>query len=242
MIIYNKHSIQTKFIPEWFNDTIGVDDIKEAMSYVKDSEQTYVLIGFIYKEGQYDYFKGKNTYFITNVGSLPTVFKTVKEEERGLSYIHQLVALSLLPSDDNVMSLCTEHDNYFNFLTSNKQIQDFILNFDYTKVDELIEKCYYSNIGNKHVYLMYENNPKLKLPMAHRALEDKEGLFIVVSQTRSDNDILTIFSKGNDLVKLSKAFEVEKPINSNILTMFIPSHINVLGKQITKFMEENNGV
>ena len=46
MIIYNKHSIQTKFIPEWFNDTIGVDDIKEAMSYVKDSEQTYVLIGF----------------------------------------------------------------------------------------------------------------------------------------------------------------------------------------------------
>lgn len=240
MIIYNKHSIQTKFIPEWFNDTIGVDDIKEAMSYVKDSEQTYVLIGFIYKEGQYDYFKGKNTYFITNVGNLPPVFKTVKEEERGLSYIHQLVALSLLPSDDNVMSLCTEHDNYFNFLSSNKQIQDFILNFDYTKLDELIEKCYYTNIGDLSIYLIYENDAKLKLPMAHRALENKEGLFIVISQTRSDNDILTIFAKSVNMVKLANKFEVDNPENSNILTMFIPSHINVLGNQLSKFIGGNN--
>lgn len=240
-VIYNTHSLQSKFIPEWVDNPIGVKDIEQAMPYVKDYKH-YILIGFIYKEGKFDYFKYRNTYFITNVGVLPDNFNTVGEDKKHYSFLHQLLLLKLVEGTKELKRVAQQHDNYFNFLSSDTNIQNFLLDFSYNEVDELIEKCYYSNIGNKHVYLMYENNPKLKLPMAHRALEDKEGLFIVISQTRSDNDILTIFSKGNDLVKLSEAFEVENPINSNILTMFIPSHINVLGKQITRFLEENNGV
>ena len=72
--------------------------------------------------------------------------------------------------------------------------------------------------------------------MAHRALENEEGLFIVISQTRSDNTILTIFAKSVNMVKLANIFEVDNPESSNILTMFIPSHINVLGNQLSKFI------
>lgn len=241
IVVYNENSTQSKYVPKLFKESHGISDIeKEPIRYV-DNEQ-YILIGFIYKEGKFDYFKNKNTYFITNIGTLPQGFNTVGEDKKHYSIIHQLLYLGLLEGSKELKRVALDHDNYFNFLEYNQSIQSFISDYNPIKLDELIEKCYYSNIGDKHIYLLYENDPKLKLLLAHEVLKNTSGLFITVSQTRSNNDILTIYMKDVDKAKLCKIFNLDYTPHSNIISMFIPSHINVLGNQLKKFLEENNEV
>lgn len=217
------------------------DSLEDATTCVNDygyREGIVVLLGFIYKEVVPEVYNDYDVFYVSDIGVLPNYLK-VPMEGRHYSLIHQLI-IALQQERKHIKNLDTtllEANQVTIELLNPGTSKSYKEHLDYNELillDLLKDRCY--NKGN--VYMMYENNPMLKGALADSILWDLDkGIVIIGSQTRSNNDILTFYVKGYDTTKIAKAFDKQPPKGSNVFSVFVPSHINILGNQITKFME-----
>lgn len=248
LVIINKYHVQGDLVAEgqtnYFknkDDYVFLDDITEAVEFIDeqiaDTKEVIIFAGFIYKDEEIpEWLKSRgNVYFVTDIGKLPVHLKMVSNEHRHYSLNHQLVEV-LTREGYNIPETFEEkvykETDYFNFIRDTGKKLVFV---DKNILDNLKGKCYNKGI----VYVVYENNPKYKIALAHHILDELDkGMVVIGSQTKTDNDILTFYCKGLNTSKIAKTFGVEHTSESNIFTTFIPSQISVLGNNILKFIQE----
>ncbi len=242
LIIYNKNHIQSPEVYKHLGyvvdgDECTVKDNQDAIKVIKQAQdRDIMLVGFIYtKDLECLTELDKNIYWVSNVGTVPTLFKHVNNSKTK-SLLEQTV--ELLPEEYNVFDYTKEYmkkaTDYYNF-KSDEYLEE--LDIDKDLIDMLAKKCY----TNGDLYFIYELDPKLKLPIAYNIARGKDKAIVVIgSQTASDNDMLSFYVKGYCVGAVASMFNAEYEIGSNTFTAFIPSHINVVGKSLKKYMEEYN--
>ncbi|AAX92342.1 hypothetical protein TwortDSMZ_160 [Staphylococcus phage Twort] len=242
LIIYNKNHIQSKEVHKHLGYSVNenvcaVVNNQDAIKVVKESQDTDImLVGFIYtKDLECLVELGKTIYWVSNIGTIPSLFKHV-DNSKIKSLLEQ--AVELLPEEYGVFEYTKESmkkaTDYYNFKND-----DYLEEVDIDKdlIDMLAKKCY----TNGDLHFLYELDPKLRLPIAYSITRGKDKAIVVIgSQTASDNDMLSFYVKGYDVSKLANTFNAEYEVGNNTFTTFIPSHINVVGKSIKKYMEDSD--
>lgn len=242
-IITNYNNVQSTSV----ESTIGIDDeldsLEEAFDTINVNSTEYIcLVGFIYDHQLYREYenklRGKKIIFVSDVGKLPLQFLTVRDDQQHLSLLHQLVIIfeklgkSMEPK---VNKKAYELSDVYSFKCLDYNVvEKYLDEYDELYLDILANKCY----TNGDMYMLYELVPEYKLPLAYYLLKDKKkGIVIIGSQTRSNNDILTFYVKGYDTKEIANLFGVELKVDTNVFSTFISSHINILGNNISKFLE-----
>lgn len=242
-IITNYNNVQSPSV----ESTIGIDDeldsLEETFDVASACLTDYVcLVGFIYDHQLYREYenklKDKKIIFVSDVGKLPTQFLTVRDDQQHLSLLHQLVIIfeklgkSMEPK---VKKKAYKLSDVYSFkCLYYNVVEKYLDEYDELYLDILANKCY----TNEDMYMLYELAPEYKLPLAYYLLKGKDkGIAIIGSQTRSNNDILTFYVKGYNTKEVAKVFGVELKVDTNVFSTFISSHINILGNNISKFLE-----
>lgn len=242
-IITNYNHIQSSSVETMLGIDDELDNLEEVFDVTSACLTDYVcVVGFIYDHQVYkkyeDKLKDKKIIFISDVGMLPKQFITVRDDQQHLSLLHQLTIVFENLSGETSSSIkreVTELSDVYNFrATDYSDINYHLDEYDEIYLDILANKCY----TNGDMYMLYELVPEYKLPLAYYLLKDKEkGIVIIGSQTRSNNDILTFYVKGYDTKEIANLFGVELKVDTNVFSTFISSHINILGNNISKFLE-----
>lgn len=235
MLIYcNNHSLQgIKVAKEYFSNTVFCDSIVDVPK--NDSESTYLFIGFIYKEQDFSYFNNKQVYWVSNFYAPPKF----KQSDITKDYLYQLIELGLVKNTLENKTLSTRYENYFNFLGYDNEFHNEMVkgNTTISYLDELKDKCYNFSVKGINTYLIYENNSILKPLIAHHFLKDTKGIVVISSQTKGKNDLITFYCSKDYKDLLQQTFKEDFLPNTNVMSIFIISYINILGNKLKEFME-----
>ncbi|WAX23354.1 hypothetical protein VL10_ORF163 [Staphylococcus phage vB_SauM_VL10] len=247
LLILNEVASHTEHLSDGLNmfDVESVTSFDWALNLASDNTyDSVIFLGFIYNNEDYlkykELLKGTKLYFVSNV-NLPDNkdFITVGDDLKYLSLLEQLVVLEDKGLDINfsqyTKDMASKYTELFNFKSTYEDAKIMGL-VDYPAdivLPIMVDKFY--NVNN--LYVLYEVAPEYKLPLAYECLKDKEkGIVVIGSQTRGTSDILTFYVKGYDVSSIANTFGASYNKNSNIFSIFIDSHISVLGENMNKYL------
>lgn len=240
LIIGNKNHIQAPEVDEHLAYSVNeesylVDSIDDVIVLVNDNRnKDTMLVGFFYNKDLDVLLElCKKVYWVSEFSDVPEYFITT-QERKTKSLLEQ--AVELLPEDIGVLphvkQVMKDATNYYNFKDS---FHMNYLDFDKNFIDMLASKCYTKG----DIHLLYELDPKLKLPIAYSIVEDKEKAIVAIgSQTRSDNDMISFYIKGYDVEELANKFGAKYVEGVNTFSIFIPSFIASVGDSLSKYLGE----
>ena len=251
-IVINKHHIEKDYLKIMIKNNkdifdryqiVELSNLKEVFKVVPMNEDNYVtLLGFLYS--YYDipenYREGLfgNINYISNIGSIPKQFNSIRDDYKDKSLAQQLMLLLNINNDAMYKDACYL-SNYLNFIGDDyktvKNNEAWLMPPDMNYIKLTSERAFeYDGL-----FVLYENNPKNKVVLAHEILDNREeGIVIIGAQTKSDNDILTVYCKGLNTTLIANKFGVVASDNSNVFNVFVPSIIDNFGKQTVEFLSE----